>query len=87
MVRLKRSDVLGFVLLVLLLIFVMICPTGCATAQKSEFGKHPTVWASGEHFWYSVQGYKNNNVKDYFYSQNEHWWGEPVEMKRPFKVK
>ena len=101
MAYLERKDLLGFVLLILLLVLIMTCPTGCASIQpvpadqsldelistpKADFWQHDTIWASGDHFWYSIYGYRNNSVKDYFQSKNEGWWGEPVELKRPFKT-
>ena len=74
------------VLMMLLCIvgIVWICSaTGCAS---TEFGKHKTVWASEDHFWYSVYGYKNPTRYEIYESKARGWWGDSKEYT-PEEVK
>jgi uncharacterized protein YceK len=63
-----------FLLIIVALAFI----SGCASLEKSEFFKHNTQYADGDHLLFSWFGYKHASVNDAKKSQAENWWGEPV---------
>ena len=64
-----------------ILIALMCMFSGCASNCNQVMGKN-SVWASGSHAYFSVQGYKNVSVKDVNKSNAEGWWGCEVEVKK-----
>jgi hypothetical protein len=53
---------------------------GCGTAaQRSEFWKHDTVYKSWDHLKYSWGGYKNPTEETLNKSQEQGWWGIPIQ--------
>ena len=63
-----------------LLAFVALFLAGCGTpAQQSEFWKHPTVFKNWDHLKFSLWGYQNPTTETGQKSQEQDWWGEPVE--------
>ncbi|MBW1993648.1 MAG: hypothetical protein JRI77_04270 [Deltaproteobacteria bacterium] len=70
----------------LLLVGTVLLLMGCATpAQRADFKKHDTMYASWEHLKFSIHGYKNPTLKDADKSDTEGWWGEPIDV--PYGVK
>jgi len=73
-----------FLMLLGIICLVWLCfGMGCASV---EFGKHKTIWASEDHFWYSVYGYKNPTRQEIYESKARGWWGikkiyTPEEVK------
>ena len=51
-------------------------------AYWSEFRSHSTVWASWEHFWFSVFGYRNASVQDVDKSKAQGWWGDTIYIDK-----
>lgn len=55
---------------------------GCgAKAQQSEFWQHPSVYASWDHLKFSWCGYQNPTAETGKLSQEQKWWGIPIDWK------
>ncbi len=66
-------------LFILLIIFIV---SGCGhLAEQSEFWKHKSIYASGDHMGFSAFGYHNPSVDDVKETKQDGWWGIPVEVK------
>jgi hypothetical protein len=59
----------------LIITLFLVCFVTCG------FFSHKTIWASGDHFWFSAWGYKSATIYDYIHSQEEGWWGDVVIVK------
>ncbi|MFO7985766.1 MAG: hypothetical protein R6U38_07860 [Desulfatiglandaceae bacterium] len=56
---------------------------GCGSAAKeSGFWEHSTMYKNWDHLGYSWFGYKNPTPKTGKESQEQGWWGIPVEEKK-----
>ncbi len=54
--------------------------TGCGTAaQRYEFWKHDSVYKSWDHLKYSWGGYQNPTDESLNKSQEQGWWGIPIQ--------
>jgi hypothetical protein len=49
---------------------LIFCPS------SDGFFSHKTIWASGDHFWFSLVGYKSVTPDHVKKSQTEAWWGD-----------
>ena len=57
--------------------------SGCGTpAQRAEFLKHDTMYKNWDHTKFSWSGFKNPTVETGKESQEQNWWGEPIEFKQ-----
>jgi hypothetical protein len=58
--------------------------SSCATSQQwSEWKRHPTHFASGEHFAFSMrtsEDTKSVSRKDLEFAQAQNWWGTPITV-------
>ena len=58
--------------------------TSCATPQQwSDWKAHPTHFASGEHFAFSMKTSADTKVvsrKDLEFAQAQSWWGTPITV-------
>ncbi|PYO02070.1 MAG: hypothetical protein DMD91_05375 [Candidatus Rokuibacteriota bacterium] len=58
--------------------------TGCATPQEwSDWKSHPTHFASGEHFAFSVRtgdAAKQIRRSDIEVARAQNWWGKPITV-------
>jgi hypothetical protein len=58
------------------LIFLSAFVMGCgASAQKSEFWQHDSMYKTNDHLRYSLTGYKNPNPEWGKKSVEQGWWG------------
>ena len=66
--------------LVLMLIFVAV---GCASQQveESEFWQHSSVYKNWDHLKFSTTGYKSPVPGVAEKSQEQGWWGIPVDVQ------
>jgi len=63
-----------------LVAFIALFLAGCGTsAQQSEFWKHDTVYKSWGHLGFSWFGFKNPTAETGQKSQDQGWWGIPIE--------
>lgn len=63
-----------------LVAFVALFLAGCGTpSQRSDFWKHPTVYKNWDHLKFSWFGYRNPTTETGQKSQDQDWWGTPVE--------
>ncbi len=63
-----------------LVAFLALFLAGCGTtAQHSEFWKHPTVFKSWDHLVFSWFDYRAPTAETGEKSQEQEWWGEPIE--------
>jgi len=57
---------------------------GCATSQEwSDWKSHPTHFASGEHFAFSVRtsdGATQVRRSDIDIARAQNWWGKPITV-------
>lgn len=54
--------------------------SGCgASARKSEFYEHSTMYRNGHHLQFSIYGYKDVDSKEVTQSKAQVWWGIPIE--------
>ena len=67
---------------ILVLIAVGILLGGCA-ASKEGFSRRGPSWKNWDHFKYSWSGYKNPTVETGKMSEEQGWWGIPIEMENP----
>ena len=55
---------------------------GCGTtAKESEFWQHSSMYKNWDHTKFSICGYKNPNADTLKKSNDQVWWGIPVEGK------
>ena len=63
---------------------VGVALTSCATSQQwSDWKAHPTHFASGEHFAFSMKtgaDTKTVSRKDIEIAQTQSWWGTPITV-------
>ena len=71
----REGKEMRWILLILASAFLF----GCAT--DSEWTKHDTVFASGAHMSYSLWGYKHPDAKWQKLSDEQGWWGTPIEYR------
>ena len=65
----------------LLLVFFL---SGCGTSvTQSEFYKHKSHYKNWDHTLYSWFGYKKPTKETGDMSDNQNWWGLPVESSNP----
>ena len=76
----KLERFIAIIILFCMLGFGIFVDIPKAVAADSEFWQHSTIWASGEHFWFSIWGYKNPTGKDVSKSYEQGWWGKTVEV-------
>ena len=63
-----------------LVVFLAFFLAGCGTTgQQTEFWKHPTVFKSWDHLLFSWFDYRAPTVETGEKSQDQEWWGQPVE--------
>lgn len=62
----------------ILVILVSAFLFGCA---GTEWTKHDTIFASGAHMSYSLWGYKHPDAKWQKLSDEQGWWGTPIEYR------
>ena len=63
-----------------LLILMGLLFSGCGpAAQKSEFWQHDSMYKNWEHTKYSWSGYKNPTPEKGEKSEEQNWWGIPIE--------
>ena len=66
--------------LLCLMAFLALFLAGCATpSPQSEFWKHPTVYKNWDHLKYSWWGYQKPTAETGQKSQEQDWWGEPIQ--------
>jgi len=66
----------------LFIVLIILTVSGCCTmADKSEFWKHKSVYASGDHMMFSLFGYQNPTIQDVKETKEQGWWGKPVPVK------
>ena len=61
-------------LLLLILFGLLICGCG-ASAKKSEFWQHDSVYKNWDHMKYSLWGYKHPTEETGKKSVEQGWWG------------
>ncbi len=62
-----------------LLALVGLFLTACgASAQRSEFWQHDTLWKNWDHARFSWGGYKNPTSQTLAKSESQEWWGEAI---------
>ena len=55
---------------------------GCGTAaERSEFWKHDTMYKNYDHMFYSWFGYKKPTAETGKMSQDQGWWGMPIDYE------
>jgi hypothetical protein len=66
----------------LFILLIILTVSGCChLAEQSEFWKHKSIYASGDHAGFSIFGYRNPNAEDVKDTKQQGWWGIPVEVK------
>jgi hypothetical protein len=66
----------------LLALLIILAVSGCChLAGQSEFWKHKSIYASGDHMGFSIFGYQNPTAEDVKETKQQGWWGIPVEVK------
>jgi hypothetical protein len=66
----------------LFILLIVLTVSGCChLAKQSEFGKHKSIYASGDHAVFSIFGYQNPTVEDAKNAKAQGWWGIPVKVK------
>jgi hypothetical protein len=66
----------------LFIFLIILTVSGCChLAEQSEFWKHKSIYASGDHAVFSLFGYQNPTVLDVKKTKQQGWWGIPVEVK------
>ena len=66
----------------LVLVSMLFLFSGCGTAvERSEFLKHDSHYANCEHMIYSWTGYKKPTNETLKKSNEQGWWGIPIEGK------
>lgn len=61
----------------------IIVLSGCgAAARESGFYQHDSMYKNWDHFVFSVYGYKHVDQKEAQMSQEQDWWGIPVEKSK-----
>ena len=68
--------------LFIVLLGIMIL-AGCgAAARESGFYEHKTMYENGHHAIFSIYGYKHVDEKEAQMSNDQDWWGIPVEESK-----
>jgi len=67
-------------LVLILALFLLGCGTA---AQRSEFLKHDSQYENWDHLKFSWTGWKSASTKDAEKSDDQKWWGEPIEVSNP----
>ena len=63
---------------ILFIAMISILLLGCgAAARESGFYEHKSVYASWDHFVFSLQGYKTCTDQSVVESKKDGWWGVP----------
>jgi len=63
---------------ILLITMISLFLLGCgAAAKESGFYDHKSVYASWDHFVYSLQGHKTCSEQSVEESKKDGWWGIP----------
>lgn len=63
---------------ILVLAALCLFLAGCGTAaERSEFWKHPTMYASWDHLRYSWGGHTACEEEDLRMTHEQNWWGIP----------
>ena len=66
--------------LLCLMAFLGLFLAGCGTAEeRAEFWKHDTMYKNWDHMKFSWSGYLNPTQKTGEESQDQGWWGKPIE--------
>lgn len=66
----------------LFILLIILIVSGCGhLGERSEFWKHKSIYASGDHMVFSVFGYQNPSVDDVKETKQQGWWGIPAEVK------
>lgn len=56
---------------------------GCGTmAERSEFYDHDSMYRNFDHLKFSWYGYKSPTMSDSKNSDNQNWWGIPVDVNQ-----
>lgn len=63
--------------LLCLMAFLALFLAGCST--QSDVWKHPTMYKNWDHLKFSWYGYENPTKETGVKSQDQDWWGNPVE--------
>ena len=59
---------------------------GCGTAaDQAEVWKHDTLYRDWDHMRFSWGGHKEAGIADVKQSNEEGWWGQPVQVVIPMK--
>lgn len=71
------------IIAITVLLLTMCFLYGCGTAAKqSEFWQHNSMYASWDHMKFSTCGYKNPTTDTLQKSNQQGWWGIPIEGKQ-----
>jgi hypothetical protein len=62
-----------------LLVVGMLILAGCASMKGSEWYNHETHYKNLDHLKYSWFGYQTPTPESGKKSQEQKWWGEPVQ--------
>ena len=66
----------------LFVFLIILIVSGCGhLAEQSEFWKHKSIYASWGHMEFSIFGHRNPCVEDVKKTNQQGWWGIPVEVK------
>ena len=65
-----------FLLVLLLGLFIYGCG---ASAKESGFWQHDSMYQNNEHMYFSWSGYKSPTEETGKLSDQEKWWGLPIE--------
>jgi hypothetical protein len=67
---------------ILLIAMLFLFLSGCGQAvRESGFYDHDTQYKDWDHLWFSWHGYKDMTAKDAKESNDNMWWGIPVDYK------
>jgi hypothetical protein len=69
-----------------ILVAVAVGASACATSQQwSEWDKHSSHFASGDHLWFSLHNRSGEaprvTRRDVQLASAQSWWGEPVVVR------
>ena len=70
---------------VMLVAAALVITAGCATGDEWEdWRSHPTHFASGDHFGFSMRNREGNNAnvkrQDIASARDQGWWGKPITV-------
>ena len=67
---------------ILLIAMLFLFLSGCGqAARESGFYSHDTHYKDWDHLWFSWHGYKDMTAKDAKKSNENMWWGIPVDSR------